>query len=443
MDACDRECTPLYPTAQVGPLATSAELNDCRSSAGIARRSTFDRSAEFTSGPRARQIDKHPDWFPRYDHRFGPNRRRRRTLEFNVFGPSQFRSERRVSCIVPAVKSDGHVRAHLDLTEERAIGAKPARRTSAELMSAELDRNPVQGGRMFRSGGNWGVASGTGVPRTCPLCTSAEAVTRHRFDPLRPLALQVSEAAGHRSDMIRGRLESCPARESIARHCDAQGERISPDRTAWGRVTYRFAMCALVLVASAAILSPAGADEDAAGLLGVLSDLFKRPQDSAVNVPKRRKTKEPSTAVVPGEASGHDESVQSSPPVPQAVVPKRREGVQPSHVLQAVQDLISEIGILRGELKVRDFPPEAELVEDRAPIYVYAKSLEALTKVVGAQRRLGVVPVARGRVAPGDCSPEALSRTGQGDFHHRMLSTTYDGVCGELDYVAKSAEPVR
>ena len=43
-----------------------------------------------------------------------------------------------------------------------------------------------------------------------------------------------------------------------------------------------------------------------------------------------------------------------------------------------------------------------------------------------------------GRVAPGDCSPEALSRTGQGDFHHRMLSTTYDGVCGELDYVAKS-----
>ena len=48
-----------------------------------------------------------------------------------------------------------------------------------------------------------------------------------------------------------------------------------------------------------------------------------------------------------------------------------------------------------------------------------------------------------GRVAPGDCSPEALSRTGQGDFHHRMLSTTYDGVCGELDYVAKSAEPVR
>ena len=44
-----------------------------------------------------------------------------------------------------------------------------------------------------------------------------------------------------------------------------------------------------------------------------------------------------------------------------------------------------------------------------------------------------------GRVAPGDCSPEALSRTGQGDFHHRMLSTTYDGVCGELDYVAKSS----
>ena len=44
-----------------------------------------------------------------------------------------------------------------------------------------------------------------------------------------------------------------------------------------------------------------------------------------------------------------------------------------------------------------------------------------------------------GRVAPGDCSPEALTRSGQGDFHHRMLSTTYDGVCGDLDYVAKSS----
>ena len=29
-----------------------------------------------------------------------------------------------------------------------------------------------------------------------------------------------------------------------------------------------------------------------------------------------------------------------------------------------------------------------------------------------------------GRVAPGDCSPEALTRSGQGDFHHPMLSTT-------------------
>ena len=26
-----------------------------------------------------------------------------------------------------------------------------------------------------------------------------------------------------------------------------------------------------------------------------------------------------------------------------------------------------------------------------------------------------------GRVAPGDCSPEALTRTGQGDFHHPLM----------------------
>ena len=32
--------------------------------------------------------------------------------------------------------------------------------------------------------------------------------------------------------------------------------------------------------------------------------------------------------------------------------------------------------------------------------------------------RLGLRFIVLGRVAPGDCSPEALSRTGQGDFHH-------------------------
>ena len=67
-----------------------------------------------------------------------------------------------------------------------------------------------------------------------------------------------------------------------------------------------------------------------------------------------------------------------------------------------------------------------------------ADGLDGLAPALGVEALHGEWSGA-GRVAPGDCSPEALSRTGQGDFHHRMLSTTYDGVCGELDYVAKSS----
>ena len=65
----------------------------------------------------------------------------------------------------------------------------------------------------------------------------------------------------------------------------------------------------------------------------------------------------------------------------------------PSHVFREVQDLTAEIGILREELGVYDYPPEAELQEDRAPVHVYAKTLEVLNKVRGVQRRFGV-PVA-------------------------------------------------
>ncbi len=70
----------------------------------------------------------------------------------------------------------------------------------------------------------------------------------------------------------------------------------------------------------------------------------------------------------------------------------RREAT-PSHVFREVQDLTAEIGILREELGVYDYPPEAELQEDRAPVHVYAKTLEVLNKVRGVQRRFGV-PVA-------------------------------------------------
>ena len=71
----------------------------------------------------------------------------------------------------------------------------------------------------------------------------------------------------------------------------------------------------------------------------------------------------------------------------------------PSHVFREVQDLTAEITLLRDEFGIYDYPPEAELQEDRAPVHVYAKTLEVLSKVIGVQRRFGV-PAAEARQIP-------------------------------------------
>ncbi len=71
----------------------------------------------------------------------------------------------------------------------------------------------------------------------------------------------------------------------------------------------------------------------------------------------------------------------------------------PGQMSSAVQDLIAEITILREELGVFDYPPQAELQEERSPVHVYAKTLEVLSKVIRVQRRFGV-PEAQERQIP-------------------------------------------
>ena len=57
---------------------------------------------------------------------------------------------------------------------------------------------------------------------------------------------------------------------------------------------------------------------------------------------------------------------------------------------RAVEDLVAEIALLR-EATGEDAPvPEAEPLDDRAPVHLYVKALEVLGKVTHAQRRLGV-----------------------------------------------------
>jgi hypothetical protein len=56
--------------------------------------------------------------------------------------------------------------------------------------------------------------------------------------------------------------------------------------------------------------------------------------------------------------------------------------------------LLAEVEVLRAEFAISHFPPRAEIIEGRAPVHVYAKSLEVLAKVIQVQRRLGL-PSAR------------------------------------------------
>ena len=70
----------------------------------------------------------------------------------------------------------------------------------------------------------------------------------------------------------------------------------------------------------------------------------------------------------------------------------------PSNAFQAVQNIVAEIDILREESGVDDYPPEAELMDDRNPIHVYAKSLEVLEKVVSVQQRMDIPAARVGRI---------------------------------------------
>lgn len=80
--------------------------------------------------------------------------------------------------------------------------------------------------------------------------------------------------------------------------------------------------------------------------------------------------------------------------------------VTPSHVFQATQDLISEIHVLRDAMGVVDYPPEAEPQEDRAPVHVYAKSLEVIKKITRVQRRLGMAPAKVGQIPVKEIVPK-------------------------------------
>ena len=72
--------------------------------------------------------------------------------------------------------------------------------------------------------------------------------------------------------------------------------------------------------------------------------------------------------------------------------------VSPSHVYQAVLDLIAEVVILRHAVGVSDAPGEAVIREGSLPVHVYAKSMEVMEKVARLQTRLNLTPMEVGRI---------------------------------------------
>ena len=189
----------------------------------------------------------------------------------------------------------------------------------------------------------------------------------------------------------------------------------------------------LALLASAACTAPVGADDGEGGWLDFLSDLLERPEGAPLEVPLRKKRGRPEAPPAheaeggtPGEPPVHEAErstpgepsapvaeggAPAEPPAPVAVadapaepapaanppspsppaeLPARIEGAGIAHVARAVEDLVAEIALLR-EATGDDAPvPDAEPLDDRAPVHLYVKALEVLGKVTHVQRRLGV-----------------------------------------------------
>ena len=137
-------------------------------------------------------------------------------------------------------------------------------------------------------------------------------------------------------------------------------------------------------------MSPVSAEEETRGWIDRILDLFDRSENEAADVANRGTPTETSRAEARSDAPERPEAAQRPPARASVEFPERRPGMTPSNAFQAVQDVIAEIDILREELGVDDYPPEADLMGVRNPIHVYAKSLEVLEKVVSVQQRMDI-----------------------------------------------------
>ena len=185
--------------------------------------------------------------------------------------------------------------------------------------------------------------------------------------------------------------------------------RASVRRTSRSRIARRLGAGVLALAAGAACPPSAhAAEEDGRGWLDAVVDFLTRPEGAPVEVPLRKQAgpeapppaaAPPDTAQAPETETG-DTAPTSSAPAPAPASPERLEGATLADVHRAVEGLVADITLLRAASGADDAPPEAPLLEDRAPVHVYVKTLEVWGRVAEAQRRLELPAGAVGRIPP-------------------------------------------
>ena len=169
------------------------------------------------------------------------------------------------------------------------------------------------------------------------------------------------------------------------------------------RTARRLGAGVLALAACVACVPVAHAAEDERGWLDAIVDFLTRPEGAPVDVPLRKQAEpgEPAPAVAPDAARPEaPETGDAAPPAPAPAPPERLEGATLADVHRAVEGLVADIETLREASGIHDAPPEAALLEDRAPVHVYVKTLEVWGKVVQAQRRSELPAGPVGRIPP-------------------------------------------
>ena len=181
--------------------------------------------------------------------------------------------------------------------------------------------------------------------------------------------------------------------------------RASVRRASRSRIARRLGAGVLALAAGAACPPSAhAAEEDGRGWFDAVVDFLTRPEGAPVEVPLRKQAgpEAPPPAAAPDAVPPEAPETEAPPtsPAPSPAPPERLEGATLADVHRAVEGLVADILLLRAESGADETPPEAPLLEDRAPVHVYVKTLEVWGRVAEAQRRLELPAGAVGRIPP-------------------------------------------